>query len=287
MRIAIYNLEPKYKNFALEKVRLFYSLKGVEVEDYFALDNYDEVWCSSIFDYTNKNKVPQNAITGGTGFDIKNKLPCEIDSIKPHLNFGFTTRGCIRKCPFCVVPEKEGHIRIEGELYDLWDGKSKDIVLYDNNILALPEHFLRICEQANRAKIRLDFNQGLDHRLLTQDIIDLIKSIHHKELRFAFDDIRYLSSVEKAINLLQKNGIKRCLWYVLVGFNSSFEDDLNRLNYLRSRNQSAFVQRYNHKSDKKLIALSRWANQHHIFQGMTWQQFLNHPNNKSYLGLLR
>jgi len=284
MKIALLNLEPKYRNYALDKLRCYWQAQGHEVEDYMALafNSYDRIYCSSIFSWTPKMNLPTGAICGGTGFNLTDVLLPEIDAVKPHLNYGFTTRGCIRKCSFCVVPQKEGKVRVVGDLLDLWDGKSKDVVLYDNNILAMPEHSAHVCQQARENKIRLDFNQGLDHRLLTPDIANELASISHVEYRFAFDNPSFHKSVDRAITTLQEAGINRCNWYVLVGFDTTFQEDLERLNYLRSRNQGAFVQRYNMKTDKKLTALARWANQHHIFQGMTWQQFLEHPDNKRY-----
>jgi len=284
MRIGLYNLEPKYKNLALEKIRLFYTNHKHTAEncDPFEFSNYDMVYASSIFDFTNKRYIPPNVITGGTGFNLKTVLPSEIDTIEPHLNFGFTSRGCIRKCKFCVVPQKEGYVKATGDLLSLWDGKSKDVVLLDNNILALPDHFDRICRQARENKIRIDFNQGLDHRLLTPELIELMVSISHVEYRFAFDDPAYLPSVENAISLLKAGGINRALWYVLVGFNTSFDDDLMRLNYLRDNNQRAFVQRYRGKDNKltKLHTnLARWVNRHDWFYSLTWDQFLKRQYN--------
>lgn len=277
-RIGIYNLEPKYRNLALDKIRCFYRKRGDEVKDCSPLEAnaFDVVYASSIFRWTSKGYVNQNMIIGGTGFNLETQLPPEIEAVNPHLNYGFTTRGCIRHCPFCVVPQKEGSIRIVGDLYDLWDGKTSQITLYDNNILALPEHFTLICEQAKKERVELDFNQGLDYRLLTPEIVDILKSIKHHEYRLAFDEPAYIDGVEKAIRLLQSKGINRCLWYVLVGFDTTFQQDLDRLYFLKKHNQNAFVQRY--RGDKKLgheyITLARWANQHNIFQGMTYQQFL-------------
>lgn len=277
MKIGLYNLEPKLKNLALDKLRIYHQRKDDEVEDYFALKKYDKVYCSSLFTFTPKDKVSPDAICGGTGFDLETVLPNDIEQVKPHKNYGFTTRGCPRRCKFCVVPKKEGDIRAVGHLGDLWDSKSKEITLFDNNILALPEHFRRICNQARAFRVTLDFNQGLDHRYLTQDIVDELRNISHKEYRFAFDHIRYQKSVDEAIELLQSNDINRCTWYVLVGFDSDLDEDLTRLNHLKSRNQNAFVQRYNYCQDKKLRLLARWANQHHIFHSYTWQEFLEHP----------
>ncbi len=187
-----------------------------------------------------------------------------------------------------MVAEKEGGMRIEGEIYDIWDGKSKDIVLLDNNIFALPQHFKLVCSQLRKEKIRVDFNQGLDHRLLTEDKVKELKSLSHIEYRFAYDDIKMKSQVIKTIKLLRKYGINRCNWYVLVGFNSTFQEDLARLNLLRDLNQNAYVQRYNaYQADRKYIPLAQWTNQHHIFKVMTWGQFINRPENKRYKNIIQ
>jgi hypothetical protein len=264
---------------------------------------FDVVYCSSLFDYTDKKYILPTMIKGGTGFyrwddklktyiipqDITLNLPPEIDSIELHINKGFTVRGCCNKCQFCVVPIKEGSIKITGDTLTLWDGKSKLITYYDNNILAVPEHFEHNAKQAIEHKIIQDYNQGLDHRLLTPEIVDIMTKVKHKEYHFAFDSPNSIGTVEKAIDLLQFKGIKRCNWYTLCGFNTTFEEDLFRLNYLRSRGQNAYVQRFKTKANKsnvRLIALARWANQHHIFQGMTWEQFIKHPQNKQYRSML-
>ena len=289
-KIGLYNLEPKYTNIALEKIRRYYSDKA-SISDCLPLEanEFDIVYCSSIFDYSNKKYVSSDMRMGGTGFDLITKLPKEIDNVLLHINKGFTTRGCIRKCKFCVVSKKEGYISITGDLLDLWDGKAKEAILYDNNILAVPDHFEFICGQARQHGIKLDFNQGLDYRLLTPEIIDIMLSIRHYEYRFAFDHPSLIGTVDKAIRLLQSKGINRCSWYVLVGFDTTFEEDLVRLNYLRAHNQIAYVMRYRKagvKLGKEYIALAKWANQPHIYRGMSWLDFLKHSDTKQYRYLL-
>ena len=282
MRVGLYNLEPKYSNLALEKLRIYHAGLGDDVVDYPWPEPCGKVYASSIFTFTKKHNVPEGSVVGGTGFNLSTVLPADVAAIKPHLNFGFTTRGCIRKCPFCVVPEKEGAMRIEGDLLDLWDGKSKDVVLFDNNILGLPVHFALICQQAREHKLRIDFNQGLDHRLLTPRIIADMSTISHPEFRFAYDHVSMADSVEKAIALLREGGApRRSMWYVLVGYDSTFDEDLQRLKHLRSMGQNAYVQRYV-MNDRRLTALAQWANQRHIFHGMTWEQFISHPRKKGY-----
>lgn len=274
MRVGLYNLEPKYKNLALEKLRIYHQQQGDEVEDYFALARYDKVYASSIFTFTDKSKVPEGAVCGGTGFDLTTKLPPEIEEIKPHLNFGFTTRGCIRNCAFCVVHAKEGWIKIVGDLLDLWDGKATFLVLMDNNALALPDHFTHNCRQAQKYHIKLDWNQGLDHRLLTPALCRLLAETPHIEYRFAFDSPASYKSVDKAIGMLKDAGINRSMWYVLVGFNTTFQEDLDRLNFLRECAQKAFVMRFNAKKSVKLDALADWVNGYVGFAAMSFDEFL-------------
>lgn len=294
MRVGIWNLEPRLRNYALDKVEIYHQQRGDFIEHNIFMGKYDKVYCSAIFDWTPSSKkykgLPYHLVdTGGTGFDLSSKLPSEIEEIVPHKNYGFTTRGCIRNCPFCVVPRKEGKIKVVGDLLSLWDGKANEIILYDNNILALPSHFEKVCAQARANKIKLDFNQGLDARLLSPEMVDILKSIRHYEYRFAFDDWCLINNVEYAIRLLQSKRINRCSWYDLTGFNSTLEDDLMRLNYLRDNNQIAYLQRYKGKVKPKikrnkteLMMLARWVNQHRIFRGMNWKQFLAHPDNRRY-----
>jgi hypothetical protein len=280
MKVLIIDIDSKIKNYALAKVEKYHLDKGDEVVWNLPLYAHlaDKIYVSCVFE-KNRNECKQwegdkRVLIGGSGYDLSVKLPDEIEQIKPRINLGFTTRGCIRKCKFCIVPQKEGKIKIVGNLLDLWDGKSKDIVLLDNNILALPNHFKLICKQARENKIRLDFNQGLDHRLLTDEIIEELNYTKCRDLHFAWDNISDFHSVENALNLLEKNMILRCNWLVLVGFNTTFEEDLLRINYLRNRNQVAYVMRYNGNTTKELTRLSRWVNNRSWFRSITWEEFL-------------
>lgn len=282
MKILIIDIDSRIPNLALKKVEKYHLDRGDEViwDMPLAKDIADKIYVSCVF---TKNKSRCDfwqglAEIGGSGYSLEIKLPPEIEAIKPRINYGFTTRGCIRNCKFCIVPKKEGGIRTVGDLLDLWDGQAKKIVVMDNNILALPEHFELVCQQARNSHIKVDFNQGLDHRLLTSEIVDLMVSISHTEYRFAFDHPSYLPSVERALRLLRQGGINRCNWYMLVGFDTTPEEDLMRANYLRDRNQRAYVQRYEtHYFAPFYVGLARWVNQPHLFVGMTWQEFLDYP----------
>lgn len=277
-RVAIINIDSKIPNLALKKVEKYHlDRRDQVIWNPLPLweQTADKVYVSCVFSENREaaEAWEDRAEIGGSGYDIKRQLPPEIESVRPRINMGVTTRGCIRHCPFCIVPEKEGRFRVVGDLYDLWDGKSKDITILDNNILADPKHFAYVCKQSIYPKIRLDFNQGLDHRLLTPEICNLLTKIRHKEYRFAWDFPGGVDAVEKALDMLREAGIKRSMWYILVGFNTAFKEDLMRLNFLREHGQTAFVMRYT--KNRGNLLLGRWANRHAWFKALNFWQFLS------------
>jgi hypothetical protein len=284
IKVLLIDIDSRIPNLALKKIEKYHIQCGDEVIWNMPLwsNIADKVYASCVFTENRDEAASWEGVAdiGGSGYDIGKNLPPEIEAMKPHINLGFTSRGCIRHCPFCIVPEKEGEFHTVGDLYDLWDGKSSDVTIMDNNILADTEHFAYVCNQSLYPKIRLDFNQGLDHRLLTPEIVRLMKRVRHKEYRFSFDHVCYMPGVEKAIAMLKAGGIIRVMWYVLVGFDSTFEQDLARLNFLREHNQTAFVQRY--KKNRGNLMLGRWANRHNLFKARTFDQFLSLDSNIKY-----
>ena len=286
MKVLLMDIDSKIPNLALKKIEKYHLDRGDEViwNNELFQTVVDKTYVSIIFNW-NKNKAKQflGANIGGSGYDLNKVLPKEIDRVKPKINIGFTTRGCIRNCEFCIVPRKEGKLKIVGDIYDIWDGKSKEIELLDNNIMGMHRHFEKIWEQIKKENLKLREN-GLDIRLLNKDNVKILSSIRHYDYHFAFDNLIDENYVRKGIKLLVENNIKKSCFYIIVGFNTTFEEDLYRLNIIRDLGQNAYVQRFFYKDNKdiKHTALARWVNQFHIFRGMTWEQFINRPENKEY-----
>jgi len=271
MNILIIDIDSKIPNLALKKVERYHLDLGHEVmwNNPMWRSWADKIYVSCVFDY-NKDKCVEwendpKVLIGGSGYNLKTVLPPEIEVVNPKINIGFSSRGCIRHCDFCVVPIKEGKIRATGDLYSIWDGKSKDIVLLDNNILALPEHFELICYQLRQEKLKVDFNQGLDIRLLTKSNVRNLANISHEEYRFAFDNIATYPAVIRGIDLLREGGINRAFWYVYCDEN--FESALERLLILKRLGQRMFLMR-----DRKVAGiqkyddLANWCNGQAIMQ---------------------
>jgi len=268
MKILIINIDSKIPNLALKKIEIYHKQKGDEIILDIPMFKLwaDKIYVSCIFDWNKDLCAEWEGIAeiGGSGYDLDKKLPEEIDKLKPKLNWGFTTRGCIRNCDFCIVQKKEGSIHSVGDIYDIWDSKNKKLMIMDNNILAMPEHFKKICAQLRKEKLRVDFNQGLDHRLLTPDLCKEILSLKHTgEIRFAFDDVKDQHTVKKALNMLKKAGLKdwQSRWYIYIGVKDTIKTVLFRMNLLRDRKQKVYVMRDKAVyGRKKYIALAAWGN---------------------------
>lgn len=175
-----------FPNYALMKISAYHKSFGDTVEWWCALDNdkYDRIYSSKVFDFTEENPFlpPEKTVKGGTGYGIFTELPSEIDemfpdySIYPNCDYavGFLTRGCPNNCPWCYVPQKEGAIRPYRSWRQLVRPDTDKLVLMDNNILACGYGVSQLAELAD-TDYCIDLNQGMDIRLLTDDVCRLLK----------------------------------------------------------------------------------------------------------------
>lgn len=218
-----------FPNLALMKISAWHKGQEDTVEWWEPLltASYDRVYSSKIFDFTPENPfLPPDTIKGGTGYDVKSKLPEYIDdmypdySVYPECDYavGFLTRGCIRNCPWCVVPEKEGHI----QPYRTWEqvvrADTDKLVLMDNNILAC-DFGVDQLEQLISTIYRIDVNQGMDARLVTPEIADILARLHWiRFIRFSCDTESQIESIEKTYEMLKSAGasVSRLFIYTII-----------------------------------------------------------------------
>jgi len=275
MRVAIYSLEPKFENTALMQISMFHKLQGDSVEWYSALfhKNYDKIYCSSIFDYSNRDYVTPDMICGGSGFGYvtlpKEIVECEYDySIYPNCtrSYQWFSRGCIRKCPFCVVP------KIEGEIHPVepkkLNPKGKIIYVMDPNFFANPEYEQAI-EYLESLGQPVDFQQGIDARIFTPEHGEAINRLRiHKQVRTAWDNPKddLIKNFELMIQYIPKS---RIMVYVLIGYWSTQKQDLERVMKIRELGLDAYVMPYN-KRDPYQKAFTRWNNRH---AGCSWEDY--------------
>ncbi len=269
MIIGLYNVDSVIPNLALMKISAYHKAQGDTVKWYLPLEYYDKIYASKIFTDSEFHPTVDMEI-GGSGYEKTKKLPQEIDNIKPDYSIypdcdysiGYTTRGCIRKCEFCFVPEMEGKIHEYSKVKDIWRGQG-DLLLLDNNILAMPKKFIEVLEFSEKNKIHVDFNQGLDCRLVTKDIANLINkySRYISEIRFAYDSTVYRNSVEKTCSLIKC----QAFWYVYC--NENWENALERILLLKRLGQRPYLMRDKKiRGIKKFNFLANWTNRMMVLQ---------------------
>ena len=279
MKIGLYNLEENLINIALMKISTYHKSKNDNVEWYSSLHKqyYDKIYASSIFTYSDKNEIWPDMVTGGSGFDLSIKLPIEIDnceldySLYPDFKqtIGFLTRGCIRKCPECIVPIKEGFLKPYRDIEEIIIPDRKEVILLDNNILG-SEYGIRQIEKIGNMKLKVDFNQGLDSRLIDNSIAKLLSKVKWlNPIRLACDNINMIEPVRKAVELLRWHNVTpiRYSCYVLI---KDVETAIERIKFLKGMNIDPFVQpyidQYGTEPDKVLNDIARWTNHKAIFK---------------------
>jgi len=290
-KVGLFDTDSKYHNLALMKLSAWHKQKSDEVEFYKPLwhSTYDKIYYSKIFTKANKNDNyrTDDMICGGSGIDIKRKLPKEIEHIRPdyslyNLNYslGFTTRGCIRSCGFCIVRQKEGYIKEHAEVEEFLNPKSKIIVLLDNNFLALSSHIKKLQKYIDRSWI-MDFNQGLDIRLINKENAKLLRNIKHlKQIRFSWDLMNYGKEVKEGLKILIKAGIKpyRIMVYVLCNYNTNFKEDMYRFEELVNLGVDPFIMIYEN-GNKKIRDFARWVNKR-LYKVCDWEDYNRRTDNK-------
>lgn len=229
-------------NYALMKIAAYHKSKNNVVEQWEPLKRYDAVYSSKIFDYTSENPyLPPDTIKGGTGYDIRAKLPQEIDdtypdySIYPTCDYaiGYITRGCPNHCRWCAVPEKEGNIHPYRDWRELVRPDSDKLVLMDNNILA-SDYGIEQLASLIGSGYRIDLNQGMDARLVTPEIADiLVKLDWIRFIRFSCDQLSQIEPVIKVCELLAQRGKRPYNVFVYLLVTQDIEDAAQRVEALK------------------------------------------------------
>lgn len=286
MKIGLIDVDSKIPNLALMKISAWHKEKGDQVEFYRPLfDNPDKCYVSKIYDFTEDYKYFPNCeiLKGGSAYDLIIKLPQEIEHIYPDYflyrysyAMGYTSRGCNRKCPFCIVPQKEGKWISVSDIHEFWNGQNK-IMLLDNSLNADEDHFKNILNQLIKEKIRVDFSQGLDIRLLTNEQAYLLSKVRlWKQIHFAWDWMEIEDQVKEGIKILDKYKLKRkSMFYVLVGYNTKIEEDIYRIEMLRNLRVDPYVMVFNKRDQPRIIKeLASWANNYQCGQFVTFDKWL-------------
>ncbi len=289
LRVGLMNLEPKIENTALMQISYWHKQQGDTVEWYSPLFSYDRVYASSLFTFTDKSQVPKGAVTGGTGFNICSRLPKDIEasnldySIYPKCKTSYLwfSRGCFRKCPFCVVPIKEG--RLDPQYPKNLNPNASSVSVMDNTFTGLDNiTFDSAIDYLKRLKLPVNFQCGLDARLPLIDKWEKIKQLKiHKQIRTAWDDPRQ-DLTRNLADMADVFGKSKIMVYVLIGYWSTPEEDIYRVDKIRELGLDPWIMPYN-KRDPYQKAFERWTNRHvgcewSEYEYGSWQSQSNHAH---------
>ncbi|MFQ5539355.1 MAG: hypothetical protein ACE5FB_03060, partial [Candidatus Binatia bacterium] len=210
MKILLIQLDGKLPNLALMRIATHHRRKGDSVllrrsyTEKLWDPTWDKVYISLIFQRTRETaekalQVYPEAIVGGTGWDetltiedigIYDIEPDYLDYPQFHQSLGFTQRGCRLKCPFCVVPRKEGAVRWNNSITEIYRGEPwpRELVLLDNDFFGHPEWPKRI-DEILAGRFKVNFNQGINARMLTDETAAAIASVNYRNVKFTHKQI--------------------------------------------------------------------------------------------------
>jgi hypothetical protein len=287
--IGLFDLDRTgFPNVALMKLSAWHKSQGDTVLPLNSGLPADQRYGSAVFTW-NRHKVEQltaqGAIVGGSGVDLTNKLPAHVEAMRPDYSLygidygvGYLMRGCIWDCKFCVVPQKEGKPVEVATIDHLLNADSQRarpfIVLLDNEFFWKTKWAIAHLEEFTLRGIDWCPSQGLDVRVLTVPLVEALAASpfwnlrrSRRQITFAFDSLsieaRYRRGVEM---LLSKIAAWHLQSFVLVGYDSTIEQDLRRIAIIRSYGIDPFVMVYRDyhtgkmARDPQLRNLARWVN---------------------------
>lgn len=327
MRIAIIDADligrkkHRFPNLVCMKLSAYHKEQGDAVTliiSYEGLSDFDKIYISKVFTDT---VVPEEVLSlpnvsyGGTGFfyDKAPKLPDEIEHHMPdyHLydlwvadqlknggkkkdyvyytdfSIGFMTRGCFRKCTFCVNQNYD-RVHVHSPLSEFVDKDRKKICLLDDNFLGCPSWKDMLLELQATGK-PFQFKQGLDERLLTDEKCSLLfDSKYEGDYIFAFDNISDAKLIEQKIKLARKYTDVVMKFYCFTGFDRNDKWDeafwkqdifdlFARIEILMRNRCLPYVMRFNRYVESPYrgiyISIARWCNQPSFFKKKSLREF--------------
>lgn len=288
MRIGLVDVDGHngFPNFAIMKLSAWHKVQGDNVEWANPLfGEYDRVYESKVFTFTlpNLELYDCEVVKGGTGHSVKSRLPKEIEmsttvdySLYPQCNYSiqFFSRGCIRHCPFCLVHEKEGEVH-SVEPCEL-NPKGEWIEVLDNNFFANPEWKYAVDYLIAKGQpINL---HGVDVRIMNEEQAFWLNKLRLKHNIHIAWDLPHIDLTDKLREVVKYIKPYKLTCYVLVGFNSTIEEDLYRVERLRELKITPFVQPYRDFENKRKptqyeMDFARWVNRQELFKSHKFKEY--------------
>lgn len=309
MKIGLIDVDGhNFPNIPLMKISAWHKKQNDTVGWYDAMlgGHYDKVYMSKIFSFSSDYEYfidADEVIKGGSGYCIELKdgkevynkskdinLSNQIEHIYPDYSiyptltentaFGRLTLGCPRNCSFCHTGVKDGLCSKKvANLSEFWNGQ-KNIVLIDQNILACKD-WKELLQQLIDSKSNIEFNGGLDIRLMTEEKAEFVKQIKQKIVHFAWDKYEEKEMIIPKFKMFKKiSGFseRKMIVYTIVNFDTTIEQDIERVMTLKELGYWAYIMIYNKENLPRghiYKKLQRWVNNRIIFASIkTFDEYL-------------
>ena len=322
----------RFPNLVCMKLSGYHKAKGDSVilkTDYGSLDSFDKVYIAKVFTDT---QIPSAVLSlpnveyGGTGFfyDKAVPLPTAVEHHMPDYHLydawvktqlaagkkrqefryyadyaiGYLTRGCFRHCAFCVNRNYD-RVGVHSLLAEFVEAGSKRICLLDDNFLGCTD-WKSLLMELQETGLPFQFKQGLDERLLTDEVCELLfTSRYDGAYIFAFDNYAEAELIERKIRLLRKYTTAIPLFYCFTGYDREGKWDaafwhrdilelIWRIEILTRHRCLPYIMRYSRYEESPYrglyITLARWCNQPALFKKKSFAEFVdaNGANSASY-----
>jgi len=266
--IVLYDIDSTIPNLALMKISAFYKKQGyrVALSGDIGFSKADRYYASTVFSIKSSHekvatlkKIYHNNIDiGGSGICLNTRLPPQIESCFPDYKLynhtayaiGFLTRGCSKRCAFCLVPKKEGKIKKTSSFEDFVPSGQRNIMLLDDNLLTYPRSEDILYEIINK-KYAVNFSQSLDIQYVDEHIAQLLYKIDSRNSKFTKPMFYFSCNSVKAVkhfldrkDILKSFGEDRVTVIAMYGFDTRLSEDYERFVLMRKLRLIPFLQEY-------------------------------------------
>lgn len=267
------------------RLSAWHKSKGDSVEWADALfgTDYDRIYKSKIFTFSpdEHSYWKCEVMKGGTGYDIGSRLSPEIEDstlmdFYPQYDYSiqFFSRGCIRRCPFCFVHDKEGEIHPVEPVQLNPNGKHIEVL--DNNFFANPE-WRSAVEYIMRTGQKVNLH-GVDVRIMDDEQAYWLNRLRlYKSIHIAWD-LPQIDLTDKLIEVTHRIKPWKIMCYILVGFNSTMEQDMYRIERCRELGIKPYVMPYRDFGNKTRPSqyakdLAQYVNKSMLFKSCSFKDF--------------
>jgi len=293
MRVRLIQFDGKIPNLALMRIAHHHRSRGDHIEfrrignertlEHGLFDQHDVTYASLIFERSRPLaerllEIEPNAIVGGTGWNLTTTLESvgiterqQDYTLYPSFrqSIGFTQRGCRLRCSFCVVPRKEGAVKEESTIAEIWRGDPwpREVLLLDNDFFGQPRWRERI-QELRAGGFRVSFNQGINARMLNDETAAAIASVDYrddsmkvKRIYTAWDNRKDERRLFDGLDRLVHYGVKpdHIMVYMLIGFwpGETHEDREHRRAALRAFGARPYPMPF--VRTRELVGFQRWV----------------------------